>query len=484
MPTGDLLGEDDGAAVVNCGDIEECQQCHDAAPAPHHDEAPREEKHGAVETTSSSCRRRVIIPMTSTRGIVILTLLLGLAVSGAFLVIGLSSAMADEEDRFERSASDLVKKIQNAMEDYVNAASFIHSQCRSGNFTRRQFRQLYEYMNATGLVFQAVQFLPNISHAQRAATEAEALAYYSQHYPHLKDRYRGFVGFVNESSRVLEPMPQRDYYYPVHYTEPLVGNEAAIDLDIAASGSRRAAVLNIMQHGLPVVLNDRIRLVQESTIANHHTNSSYGTVLLHPGVRLSVESDDGLPWPHDLAAIVIRIQDLLRRSTENQVDSSAVYLYDQTDGSSAFRGKPLFWGAVRVTPRKSVLEAMSSSSSSSSSLPVLAEVESLPVVELGEVTGRKLHYQNVSAANKVLTVVIASEDDTFEPKLIFIIIGGFIIFAASVCIAIWVATNVQKIEKMNAMKSQADAEKTRLLLAASEQGAKAERELNDFIAHE
>ena len=43
---------------------------------------------------------------------------------------------------------------------------------------------------------------------------------------------------------------------------------------------------------------------------------------------------------------------------------------------------------------------------------------------------------------------------------------------------------MRRIDKFNALKAQVDAEKTRLILETSEQAAKAERELNDFIAHE
>jgi CHASE domain len=437
--------------------------------------------------------------------IAILILLVGVVASATFFSIGISSAKAEEEKNFCRSSNDLVKKIQSVMEDYVNAAAMIHNRCRrrqgSGNsFTRRDFRQLYEYLNATGLDFQACQFYPNISHAQRGAAEAEARAFYAQHYPHV--RYRGFVGLIHENSTSVEPMPtNRDYYFPVHYTEPVLGNEAAIDLDMAASGSRRAAILTIMQTGRPA-LSDRIRLVQEKTTTTNksgygNNQHAYGMVLMHPGIPLSAmataDADDDNndnggdhdhSWPRDLASIVIRIPDLLQRSTEDHAGLSAVYLYDQSHSSTSSssadgsNNKPVFLGAVRVTPKSSCDSNCKGKGGSSSNVVAIEKVE------LDAVTGRKIHRQDVLAPNKILTVVTVSEDDTFEPRLIFVILGGFLILAVSVVNAIWVDANMRRIDKFNALKAQVDAEKTRLILETSEQAAKAERELNDFIAHE
>jgi len=82
---------------------------------------------------------------------------LGLATAAAFLGLGMTNAYAVQHEQFERSANDLVNKIQNALEDYVNAAAVIHNRCRKRNFTREDFRELYEYLIGSGLEFQAAQ---------------------------------------------------------------------------------------------------------------------------------------------------------------------------------------------------------------------------------------------------------------------------------------------------------------------------------------
>jgi len=140
-------------------------------------------------------------------------LVLGMGASAAFLAIGVSSAKDEQQSQFERSAIDLVNKIQTAWEDYVVAASWLHGQCRSRNFDRADFRQMYEYLTSSGLDFQAAQFDPNITRDEREAVEAEARAFYEENYPHIN--YTGFMGFEYDNSTVLERRSQQDYYFPI-----------------------------------------------------------------------------------------------------------------------------------------------------------------------------------------------------------------------------------------------------------------------------
>jgi len=144
-----------------------------------------------------------------------LILMLGMIVSGAFLGVGLSAAFQSQNEAFDRNAVDIVNKISNAWNDYVNAAGVIHGRCRSREFTRTDFRELYETLTGGGLAFQAAQFDPNITRDQRASYEQEAREFYAQYYPHVN--YRGIVGFETENSTNLEPRSQQDFYFPIHY---------------------------------------------------------------------------------------------------------------------------------------------------------------------------------------------------------------------------------------------------------------------------
>jgi len=388
--------------------------------------------------------------------IVALIILLGTSTACAFTALGVLTGNRTEEDAFERSAKDLIQKIESAWEDYVNAASWIHGRCRDRTFDRPKFREMYEYMTASGLDFQAMQFDPNISHDERDYYENEAREYYAENFPHIS--YRGFVGFNYANSTSLEPRLEAPYYFPIHYMEPIIGNEAAIDLDYHASGSRKRTVLSCMNNGEPA-LTDRLRLVQETDAV------AYGVVLMTPGVNLTSQVD---VWPKDLASIVIRIPDLLKRAAENQEEDAEVYLYDNDDSG----GAPLFLGAARVINR---------------GLGAGADLRPIEEITLDTLRGSAPDLRTeevVKAANKNWTVVVHAVDGTFEADHLLPILGGCIMFVAACGLAYWVVTNTLRIQKLNQMKAAADAERAALIVDNANQAAKAERELNDFIAHE
>lgn len=384
-----------------------------------------------------------------------LILFLGIVTSGAFLYMGIVAAQQVQEGQFDRSAMDLTKKLEVAWEDYVTAAATIHMRCRGRNFTRQEFRSLYEYLTDGGLRFQAAQFDPNITHENREAAEEEARQYYAEYYPHVK--YQGFRGFETDDAKNITVMSTRDFYFPIHYMEPIPGNEPAIDLDYHASGSRRRTVQFCMDTGLPG-LTDRLRLVQETE------EISYGVVLFHPGYNLTNQAD---VWPRDLASIVVRIPDLIERSAANQGEESDVYLYDKSDSS----GAPLFLGAASITPTTE---------------QGFASLSPIPEIELDVLKRKNPGYyeSDIATANKIWTVVVVKQPGTFEPDILYIIIGGAVIFCASVGLAIWVYINMKRFSRFNRERLQNEAEKAALILASAEESARVERELNDFIAHE
>lgn len=408
----------------------------------------------SVSSHQSSVPNRTLV--LSTWSITAFILILGCAVSGAFLGIGISSAIRDQDEQFHVNAVDLVKKIQSAWDDYINAAAMIHGRCRGRNFTRQDFRELYEYIVGGGLDFQAAQFDPNVTNSERAAYEEEARKYYAEHYPYID--YQGFVGFNYENSTKLEPRVQADYYFPIHFMEPIPGNIAAIDLDYYASGSRKRTVMACMVSGKPA-LTDRLRLVQETE------EVAYGVVLMHPGYNLTITEQER--WPRDLASIVVRIPDLLRRATQIQSEASEIYLYDQSDSL----GETLFLGAVRVTPALDKQQAR---------LTFLSEVTLKDLYKGGQ------HYyqENIVVTNKIWTVSVRPSDDSFNPKYGVVLVGGIIIFLAALALAVWVNQNTRKVAKINRLKAEAETERAALIVENAQQAAKAERELNDFIAHE
>ena len=106
--------------------------------------------------------------------------------------------------------------------------------------------------------------IPNVTQANRATLEQESKEYYAKNYPDVD--YDGFVGFVKREDGeglTVASMPEEPSYWPVHYMEPVAGNEAALDLDLYSHPARRQAINKAVETWKPIV-TDRIVLAQET----------------------------------------------------------------------------------------------------------------------------------------------------------------------------------------------------------------------------
>lgn len=392
--------------------------------------------------------------------LVILIAVLGIATSAAFVAIGMSAAMKQIEDEFTRGALDTEFKISDAFEDYVNAAALVHARCRH-NFTRRDFRELYEYLDASGLKFKAVQFDPNITHDERETAEAEARAYYAEYYPYID--YQGIRGFNTLNSTTLEPRTEQPFYFPIHYMEPILENEAAIDLDYYSSESRIRAVKALFDNKMPS-MTDRLNLVKKGTQSSRcGVDGSFGIVLMHPGVKLDDPTD---VWPKDFSSIVVCIPDLIQRSISRQGRSAKIFIHDQSDPKgTAFLGAALVEKAEENTA------------------PKLEWIPEEPYETLRK-SNELVLQKNMTAANRIWTITVIDTEGIWDNSMFFIVMGGVMILFASLFLAVWVRNNVRRTKRFNEMKTQADNEKAALILQNARQATKNEILLNDFIAHE
>ena len=156
-----------------------------------------------------------------------LVVLMGAAASSGFMYLGITNAKGDKEDQFERRAMDLAKEIDSSWRDYESAALWIHESClnwREENFTRKDFRVLYEYIKSGGLEFRAAELVPRIEHKDRAALETEAYKFLASH-PELNHTYQGLMGQEpspeDPNALSYQPRSVQPFYYPIHFVEPL-----------------------------------------------------------------------------------------------------------------------------------------------------------------------------------------------------------------------------------------------------------------------
>ena len=88
-----------------------------------------------------------------------------------------------------------------------------------------------------------------------------------------------------------------------------------------------------------------------------------------------------------------------------------------------------------------------------------------------------MYRTDIQITNRLWTVTIVPASDTYKPHLVFVILGGVIVFVAGTFLALWVYTNNSRIEKITKMKQQSESEKAQLILENARQATRAEREV-------
>lgn len=132
--------------------------------------------------------------------------------------------------------------------------------------TRSAFRTFADGRHFDDAVLQAIEFIPEVlSEAERTVLEIEGSAYGAKanvqaKFPGWKYTFHQTVDGVRHSQSPSPGTP----YYPVHYVEPLEGNEGAFGFNLASSAKRLEAITRAKTVGQPVA-SSRITLVQSVT---------------------------------------------------------------------------------------------------------------------------------------------------------------------------------------------------------------------------
>jgi signal transduction histidine kinase/CheY-like chemotaxis protein len=387
---------------------------------------------------------------------------MGVAASAAFFSLGISGAKNNSDKQSTQRATELTFAIQSAAHDYELFGLWIHESChKSFNVTdvpleedsaahlgfcsRDEFRRLHEYIVSAGVDVQAIEYVPNITHNARAAVEAEAKRYYQENYPHYD--YQGFKRVVPDAEpglRIKEEL-DNDFYLTLHYVEPVIANEAAIDLSIYSNPARRKAIDNAVATWKPA-LSDRLKLVQETD------PNAYGFGLIHPGVPNSVQTASA---PNGFSQIIVRVPALLERAARVSLVSTSVYIFDTTNTAI----DPIFLGAADIRVDHGEVS-----------------LNSIPETHFAKTSS---HFtRGIKVADRNWTITVVPTDTSLD--LVFIILGGCIIFVGSIVAAVWFHSHLERFAKLSELRSEAQTDKAKV----AQKQASLERELNEFIAHE
>jgi signal transduction histidine kinase/CheY-like chemotaxis protein len=432
--------------------------------------SPLSSRQQVVRQPTRGVRRAMRIPT--------LIIIIGAAASALILGIGISAARSEQNKEFEQQSKALVHQFGKAWDQYTTASSWVQQASRSGKQTREEFRTMYRYLLATGLEFHAIASLTNVTHDERATFENDTRTFMSEAYPE-EGYYSGFTREVNNTF-IRYDEETRPFYFPAHYVEPLEENWGVLDLDYYATPRLGAALKQAVTTRRPVL----------SGLSSCLTKSS--VFLVNPGIT------DG-STPTDLSTISVRIDRLLTYISSHVTieESVSVYVYDST-GTSGTGADAMFLGAAMFPAHNWDHGTHHAHAEPDDHLYGSYEVDGvvkidnpLPLTFIQETdieTVRRsigsLYEANLSILSRQWKIIVVAEKGTFNAKFGFVMLGSIMIFVACACLALWMITNYSREAKINEMRSAAESEKAALMVDNAHEAAKAERELNDFIAHE
>ena len=183
------------------------------------------------------------------------------ATVGLLLTLGAASMVHDGEVRFRQTRfaqlaekqADSVSKALHDLRDYRLEAlgRFFES---SQEVRREEFRAYSGFLQKDELVL-AWEWIPAVSADARPLFEQGA----------HRDGLHEFIVFQKDLQGQREPAQGRDVLYPVHYVEPLAGNEWALGFDLSSEPIHRAALEVAGQTGMTTATNP-LNLVHEAGV--------------------------------------------------------------------------------------------------------------------------------------------------------------------------------------------------------------------------
>jgi PAS domain S-box-containing protein len=197
---------------------------------------------------------------------------------------------------FHRVAQERIDNLQSDLDLTVGKVAALGAFCDSSYpVTRSSFDGFASSLLNPGVGIQALEWVPRVPLAQRAALERSA-------------RASGLAGFEIRDRLEQGKMARssnRSEYFPVLYLQPAAGNELAGGFDLlSSSASRRCARICASLTG-DLTATARLTLVQESS-------HQYGILILRPVYRRAV----GSPDPKQLlgfAVGVLRVGDVVEK---------------------------------------------------------------------------------------------------------------------------------------------------------------------------
>ncbi|GKY92174.1 hypothetical protein MPSEU_000188700 [Mayamaea pseudoterrestris] len=407
----------------------------------------------------SFCASRFFCDMEAPAVISWLIVLVGLGVGAIILSLRIPDEKVQQTTRFNEIADEAFLKFDAALGEYKVSGLWLHQACHLDRMSFEEFREVYEYITWTGLDFEAVSCAVHVvGSAQRAKYENQTRTYLAKHYPNFP--YKGFTGYnLNHSTGELQlgviPVDsnRNESHFVAHFVEPLDKNYPwnleAVDFDMNTSQYSKCVNESLETGALAVT--ERLKLLPPPTDPNEPYE--YCLTMAQPGLHDGVGG-----YEKNVAVLVIRFMSLLQKAYQEFAmdDETVIYVYDSTKSVVEAEGEPAFLGGATLGIQQQL------------TFPKEVNYSSLPAMPIIQRKDKAL-----DLAARQWTIVAVAYVGTYKPDYFLAIFGAFMIILASTCAAMWIFS-----------RSKARAEKAAILLDSAKRAAQAERDLNDFIAHE
>ena len=178
---------------------------------------------------------------------------LAILVIGTALSIALGVSVHQEiersaQTRFDATAFDLARKVEDRFDDYVAVLTGLRARFNTPEaVTRSDFRNYVAGLNLASAYpgFQAATYAPFVAFDEKSAFEEQV-------------RREANLGVV--SGFAIKPPGERDFYYPLLYIEPQAGNEMLLGNDLGAMPDRGNALEQGRDTGGLVTSGRKVRI--------------------------------------------------------------------------------------------------------------------------------------------------------------------------------------------------------------------------------
>lgn len=144
------------------------------------------------------------------------------------------------EDRFRIRTQEAATLFQVALRaEELIQESVAQLFVSSSSVTRKEFSDFVSWATSKNQHIQVVEWLPKVTHEQRAAYEAEQQAYYGS----------GFTITELVDKDTLGPAKEREVYFPITYLEPEWDNKPARGFDPMSSPSSKQLIESAIETG-------------------------------------------------------------------------------------------------------------------------------------------------------------------------------------------------------------------------------------------